>query len=906
MVAALACAAIGCGDPEDDPGPAIDASAALDAGQPDAWGGSDAGPAPIELACRDGWVTQALPAPTVETVAPLLAAPPVPSALALHRRVLQASLAPEIGAAEPTARLVLVHLGDGADEAIRRAGLVPVHRVGAGFHVARLAAGADPGALLALDGVGTLLSLRTVDRIDPSLLGGDPAHVHDLTVVRVHDSGSLHAGPARGALAEAMQIADARDVLWVGLWSPPVPTLDLSRGAVRSEEVQGFSHASGLPEYTGTTGRGVRVALGDTGVDGEHPDFRYFDPSGRDRGTRVIGGGPWDGESHGTMVAGIMAGNGWASDGVTVRDRVGTPFMFRGHAPRVETIASFYMQDRTREPWLRAFVDLDAHLSNHSHTLSAGTYTWDAHLWDAAIRDGASEGDIARPPRPAVFAAANNGVWGGRGFDLRGYYSVLTPLKNAICVGGTYSNDDQYATSSSMGPTVDGRLKPDLVAPGFVDWRPPEGSLLEIDEVTLHADPASGQPDLVWNFDDPAEPGWQLRGELEDAEISGSIMRKQVLATYGAIELRPTDPIDTSAYESLSVRMRLVLGGTPGRHRWPWFWRASWSRRADRRFDGWIYPRFDPATQDDRWHTHRVPLTSSRWVDGVTLFRLSPVVYDDRFVAPVPGDRYGASGGTSFSAPVVSGVLALLLERLREDHGVDLETAPPLPSTLKALLLHTARDLWRDAAPARDRANPDTGEGVVYHRGPDFATGWGLLDATRALEVLALGRSEARPWTEHAIEEGEVHRYAFRVDHAAGTGPLEVTLAWDDAPAGVMLADSAPHLVNDLDAVLVAPDGRAHSPWVLDPLPFDEATWAEGIDPISPSDVVPARRCVEPSHWTGAGSERCEDHLNNVERVLVDEPEAGSWTLLVRGHSVPEGPQRYSLVITQRCAPPTP
>jgi len=66
----------------------------------------------------------------------------------------------------------------------------------------------------------------------------------------------------------------------------------------------------------------------------------------------------------------------------------------------------------------------------------------------------------------------------------------------------------------------------------------------------------------------------------------------------------------------------------------------------------------------------------------------------------LPGNRYGGACGTSMAAPSVSGTVALILEDWRGTHGVD-----PLPSTIKALLLHCATDL----------GNP----------GPDYAFGFG-------------------------------------------------------------------------------------------------------------------------------------------------------------------------------------
>lgn len=142
---------------------------------------------------------------------------------------------------------------------------------------------------------------------------------------------------------------------------------------------------------------------------------------------------------------------------------------------------------------------------------------------------------------------------------------------------------------------------------------------------------------------------------------------------------------------------------------------------------------------------------------------------------------------------------------------------------------------------------------------------------------------------------------AFTIHDGVDGGPLSVTLAWDDAHGSQHLAPTQNQLVNDLDLVLVAPDGQAHSPWVLDPLPIDEEDLWDGLEPISPQDVTGARRCVSEQWWQGADTRDCEDHLNNVEQVVIDAPAPGWYLLVIRGLDVTQGPQRYSLVVSQSC-----
>lgn len=897
----------GCGDdgdpPVDEDGGRVDAGGA-DAGPPDAGPrAGDAGPPLPRLACESGWVTQDLPPPDVEATAALRAHPTAPARVRLASRELVAGAPSEVAALRAALRarpaLAFVH-ASGAPPAI--AGVWPVEILGRGFLVAALDDRAALERLLAHPAITTVLAVRPEDKLSRFLARAEPARALPLTVHRVVD-GRLSVTTVDARAATALALARDPTVLRVRAGHRPRPLLDVQRRAVGTDAVHALDVTDGVPVYGGPTGHGVVIGVVDTGVDPDHPDFALRDGSGEVVGTRVSGDGPVDGESHGTIVAGIAAGDGWASEGRTHEGTLGTPFLWRGHAPGVERIVSVaYAEDPVREVWLRAHLDDGAHVSNHSYTQSTGFYMWRVANFDAFIRDGASEGERSTPGRVVVFAAANQGTGppSFEGIEFQGYYSVMATGKNPICVGGTYANDDMYATNASMGPTLDGRIKPDLVAPGYKDYRPPDGLLLEVDSVTIHAAADSGLEDVVWDFDDPAPDGWTLTGDLEGASVTGGILSAPVLGG-GGIQLDPPDPfLSHEGYDRVSVRMRLVVEATGG-HRWPRFWTVRWSRRADLRIDGNAYPTFPADVKDDAWHTHEVSLAGhDRWDTAIRRIRVQPVTYDERVIAPTIGDGYGRSGGTSMAAPVVTGVVALMMDHLRWRHGVDFDAAPLAPSTYKALLIHTARDLARDAPVRRDRPNPDTGESVVYPAGPDFTTGWGLVDAERVIRLIEAHRSPGRRFTEQRIADGEVHRYRFAVRDDVSAGPLRVTLAWDDAPGPVMTDDFFPKLVNDLDVVLVDPDGVVYSPWVLDPLPIDQETYLDGIDPIATSDVAPARRCVSDALWAPERAGECEDHLNNVEQVLVDSPASGWWTLLVRG-AVPVGPQRYSLVMTQEC-----
>ncbi len=201
------------------------------------------------------------------------------------------------------------------------------------------------------------------------------------------------------------------------------------------------------------------------------------------------------------------------------------------------------------------------------------------------------------------------------------------------------------------------------------------------------------------------------------------------------------------------------------------------------------------------------------------------------------GNRYGSGCGTSLAAPSVSGTLALLLEDWRMIHEAD-----PLPSTLKAILIHTATDL----------GSP----------GPDYASGYGTIDAKRAVDLIRSDTLDEVIVEDCIVSPGQQKLYT--VDVTEGQSELKITLVWDDFPADPLAAHA---LVNDLDLVVVDPDGAIAFPWTL--------------DLYAPQD--PARRDRD-------------DHTNNVEQVYVETPAEGVWSVMTRGMAVPEYEQTYTLI----------
>ncbi len=217
----------------------------------------------------------------------------------------------------------------------------------------------------------------------------------------------------------------------------------------------------------------------------------------------------------------------------------------------------------------------------------------------------------------------------------------------------------------------------------------------------------------------------------------------------------------------------------------------------------------------------------------------------NRINSTCPTSTYCTSGGTSMAAPAVSGVAALLVQDYRRTHG----DASPAPSTVKALLLHTATDL--------------------NNTGPDFTTGYGLINATRAVDVIRQDGNGSVYIRQDSVTDGTNDTITILVP--AGTAELRLTLVWDDYPASVSAAKT---LVNDLDLVVTNSSGSRFYPWTLSPF----------TSPLA------------------AAVQSTTDNTNIVEQVLVTSPQSGVWTIRMNGTSVPQGPQNYSLVSSSNLA----
>jgi serine protease AprX len=234
----------------------------------------------------------------------------------------------------------------------------------------------------------------------------------------------LSAADAR-LLAES----DETEQMWLDL--PVHICLDASAPLIGAPQVW----AAGL------RGQGLVVAVVDTGVDSSHPDLL-----GRVTLTRDFSGqGFVDNHGHGTHVAGIIAGNGAASNGV-----------YTGIAPEATLMAAKVLRGDGSGNMSDVMAGVDWAALNGAHVINLSLGADE----NGDGSDALSQICDAAVARGVVVCVACGNAGPGPG-------TVGTPgcARDVITVGAS-DQSDHVASFSSRGPTTDNRVKPDLCFPG--------------------------------------------------------------------------------------------------------------------------------------------------------------------------------------------------------------------------------------------------------------------------------------------------------------------------------------------------------------------------------------------------------------------------------------------------------
>jgi subtilisin family serine protease len=200
---------------------------------------------------------------------------------------------------------------------------------------------------------------------------------------------------------------------------------------------------SALPGGYSLSGNGVTVGVGDGGELGDHIDFGH-------RVINMANGTYSSYGDHGDHVSGIIAGCGNLSP------------RHKGIAPECTIVSekTSLITHRTEQ----YFNDHEMVLTNNSYGTSYncatnGSYSYSSRTLDWQLRE--------YPKVLHVFAAGNSGRGTCDPYPT-GYCSVLRnyqSAKNVLTVGMAEENR-VIAVSSSRGPVLDGRLKPEIIGIG--------------------------------------------------------------------------------------------------------------------------------------------------------------------------------------------------------------------------------------------------------------------------------------------------------------------------------------------------------------------------------------------------------------------------------------------------------
>ncbi|MCB9202164.1 MAG: S8 family peptidase [Flavobacteriales bacterium] len=180
--------------------------------------------------------------------------------------------------------------------------------------------------------------------------------------------------------------------------------------------------------------------------------------------------------------------------------------------------------------------------------------------------------------------------------------------------------------------------------------------------------------------------------------------------------------------------------------------------------------------------------------------------------------------GTSFSAPIVTGIVGMMQELWEAQEGTNLRS-----DMVRGIITHTANEAG---------SNP----------GPDPIFGWGLADGLQAITAIA-NNGNTSYINKNVLTLGGTYEKTFVAD---GTEPLKITLAWIDPPAPAddletVDNDRTSRIVNDLDIVVQkVTDASLTYPWKLDANnPLSAAT--KGVN-----------------------------NVDNIEQVLIENPTANA------------------------------
>ncbi|MFY7815558.1 MAG: T9SS type A sorting domain-containing protein, partial [Chryseobacterium taeanense] len=217
---------------------------------------------------------------------------------------------------------------------------------------------------------------------------------------------------------------------------------------------------------------------------------------------------------------------------------------------------------------------------------------------------------------------------------------------------------------------------------------------------------------------------------------------------------------------------------------------------------------------------------------------------------------WAGGSGTSFSAPVVTGIIGLWTQIYKQLFNNTLLNA----ASAKVITVHSAAE--------------------AGNIGPDPWFGWGFIDAKKGAELLVGKANNTVIFNDETLNSGVKNSKTIT---ASGSEPLKATISWIDPeyePNYQLVSDvynnRTSKLINDLDLRIIdLTTNTIYYPWKLN----------------ANSPMTPATKA--------------DNTVDNVEQVVIDAPVAGrSYRIEItnKGTLVNESgsatPQNYSIMVT--------
>jgi len=369
-----------------------------------------------------------------------------------------------------------------------------------------------------------------------------------------------------------------------GILDPEVPILN----AVSRVDQPFLKSIRADAAWTRATGRGVGVAVIDTGIAGDVPDFQT--PR---NGSRVIASAVTnpcardanDQYGHGTHVAGLIAGNGLVYNN-------GLHGKYMGVAPRANLVSVKVSDDDGNTTVLDVIYGIQFAVDNKSAygirvmNLSLSSTTAESHRTDpldAAVESAWFSGIV-------VVTAAGNEAETSDGVTFAPANDPWVITAGALDDKGTFTRlDDALASWSSHGLTQDGVAKPEVLAPGarLVSTLAPgsdfadlcsgcitdNGRYFRAGGTSMASAVVSGAAALLVE----AHPDWT------PAQVKGALVSKlvDVPGAGGGIDI--AGALDASSTFSVNLAPNTLIDPTTGQIDWA---RASFRRASFRDASG--------------------------------------------------------------------------------------------------------------------------------------------------------------------------------------------------------------------------------------------------------------------------------------------------------------------------------